>query len=120
MPREIQLALVANDAFYTQMLGERYDSTYSQSSDEFKAATTRNDLVALLKTVRQKASTCGPPTLRLTSYHLSGGMVDLTYGRQCANSGEVSEKFSWKIVNDRALLNGYSVDGPGLAQGKSR
>ncbi len=114
MPEEIRSALKANEMFYEQVSAEQYDAIYLGSSDELKAAEGRDSLETLLKRVRQKSRACGPAALSLTSYHLGGELVDLTYARRCGGTDEIRERFSWKIVNNRAVLKSYFANGSEL------
>lgn len=117
MDGEIRTALAANEAFYKQISAGQYDAIYITSSDELKASTSHDSLITLLKTVNLRSGSCEPATLSLTSYHLSGGIVDLAYVRRC-KSGDINERFSWKIVNNQAVLNSYLATGPGLPHEK--
>ena len=114
MPGDIQAALTANEELYKKSSGGLYDAIYYASTDEFKANVGRGNVTALLKRVNQASIGCGPATLVLTSYQLNGELIDLTYTRKCRASGDITEKFSWKIAHSRPMLNSYIVDGPGL------
>jgi hypothetical protein len=108
---DIRIALEANKTFYDQESAGEYDTISSFSSDDFKAATGKDNLMSLLKTVRKKSAGCSPPALVLTSHHLGEALVDLTYVRQCPDSTKIMERFSWRIANNRAVLNGYFASG---------
>jgi hypothetical protein len=114
MSGDIRKANEATAEFYQEMSAGQYDVIYSESSDNFKAAATREKSVDILRQVNQKTGACASATPVLTSYHIER-LVDLTYTRKCANIGEVTEKFSWRIVNGKARLESYCVTNPAFS-----
>ncbi len=106
----IRLAQHATAALYEQMSAQQYDAIYAEASSDFKKSISREEFTSFLNKLNQRAGVCGSPTPVLTSYHFGEPIVDLAYSRTCSKVGEIRDKFSWTIEDNRARLKGYFVE----------
>ena len=107
-----QKAMRSAESFYRKISARQYDSIFELASEQLRAPEKRGMLLGFLKQVVETAGACGAPSLTDTSYTTSttGVFVELSYTRRCAKR-EISDRFTWKITKDQALLDGYYVFG---------
>ena len=120
-PEEIKAAINTSKVFFDQLSARQYDAICMLATPELRAPDNRDRLVAVLKTVNEKAGSCSSPILLLTTAgrDKTGRFVDLRYKRTCA-IGEVQELLSWSTKSGKPLLRSYFASNPALAHERTQ
>ena len=89
------------------------DAIYDAAGDEFKKAGKKDDIVALLETVRSKLGVAheSKRTKWNVNYHTSGTFITLIYETRFQRD-KASEQFVFRVDGDDAKLIGYKIDSP--------
>jgi len=104
---------LATQAFHQQFNAGQFVEIYTGATQEFRAATSQTDWVALLDALRRRAGAfqSTKQTSWLVNSGTAGTTVTATYSTTFAQL-ITTERFSWRIQNGTAILLGYRVDAP--------
>jgi len=97
--------------FHESLNAGKFEDLYNQSSDDLKKAASKEDFVKLVTAVHKKLGNVveSKSTFYNINYHTSGTFVTIGYDTLFA-SGKGTEKFAYRIKDDRAILNGYWIN----------
>ena len=115
MSGDAKLAEQAVTKFHESLDAGQFDAIYEDSAKDLKDVATKGDFAALLEAVHQKlgATKSASETGFNMNYNTSGKFVTLTYSTIYAE-GEASERFVYRVHDDRALLVGYHINSNAL------
>ena len=98
------------ERFHRLLDEQSYDKLYSDTGDEFKAATKRDEFIAFVEAVHRKLGDVRESHKQGT--HRTGGtggtFVTLTYKTTFAE-GPAQESFRFRMKDGRAVLLSYNV-----------
>jgi len=114
---DIAKAEAAVDQFHKELNASEFDKIYDESSDGMKANASQEKLTKLLSAVHRKlgAFQSGKSTGWKVTAGTSGTIVTLGY-TTTYERGEANETFIFKVVADKALLQGYNVNSNDLIE----
>jgi hypothetical protein len=92
------------------MSAQQFDQIYTETSDEFKKATTAQEFVDLLSAVDRKLGSVKRTTKNAwnVNFHSSGTFVTLGFKTQFER-GAGDETFTYRLADGNALLVGYHI-----------
>ena len=102
----------AVEKFHQQLDGEKFNEIYDASSKEFKKATSREEMVALLEAIHRKLGNIRSANSQgwNVNYNTSGSSVILTYATEY-EGGKAEERFSFRLDGDeQPLLLSYNIN----------
>jgi hypothetical protein len=110
-----EVARQAVDRFHMRYDSAQFELVYAASDTALKAATSREEFLAFMTSVRRKL---GPvrgstPTGTNTMVGTNGTQITLAYRTEFAR-GTGTEQFVWRMRGDSAYLYGYNVNSTAL------
>jgi hypothetical protein len=101
----------AVENFHAQLNAEKYDEIYEQSSKEFQASDSKENIVKFLQAVHKKLGSVKNASSQ--GWHVNttpmGTVVTLSYETEFDNDKGV-ESFTFYMSGDDAKLAGYNVN----------
>ena len=96
--------------FRQLMTAQQYSQIYDESSDDFKNATPKRDLINLLSAVDRKLGAMKSTTRTTWNVYrsTSGSFVSLVFKTQFEN-GAGDEMFTYRLGNGMPVLAGYHI-----------
>jgi hypothetical protein len=115
MGRSKEIAERAVDVFHSQLDSERYSEMYAQADEDFKKASSHEDLEKLLRAVHQKLGKveAAHQTSWVVNVSSDGPFVTLTYNTDFVD-GKATEQFVWHVRDGRAALFNYNINSADL------
>jgi hypothetical protein len=110
-----QAAEQAVDNFHSQLNEERYQEIYDNADELFRNAQSETEITNIFRAIREKL---GPLTGKTQSgfgveMKPAGTFVTLVYSADFVK-GKATEKFTWRVVNEKAVLVRYDINSPSL------
>jgi hypothetical protein len=105
----------AMERFHRQLDNAEYEDIYGDATDEFRSAGTREQQIALFKTIHEKMGNSGKCSVK--GFHINastkGTFVNAVYTTVFA-AGSANEYFVWRMDTDQPRLWSYHMDSPSL------
>ena len=108
----MELADQGVSEFRSQVDSEQYHAIYIGADDKFRRGSNETDFVALMQAVHRKLGKVQQPNLQNSQvgwFVGEGSIVTLYYDTQFAE-GRASEKFIWRVKDNRPILVGYYIN----------
>jgi len=111
MSGDTKIAQAAVVKFHEMLDGEQFDAIYESAAQDLKNVTTKEKFVALLQAVHKKLGNTRASDVKgwNVNYNTSGSFATLTY-QTFYTDGEANEQFTFRLLDDKALLAGYHVE----------
>ena len=101
--------------FHEQLDGSEYEEIYSDATDEFRNASSRQQQIGFLKMVHDKMGNSGKRSIQ--GFHVTastkGSFVNVVYQTEFV-AGPVKEYFVWRMDQEHPRLWGYHIDSPDM------
>jgi hypothetical protein len=101
--------------FHQQLNQEQYDQIYSQAGDDFRKASSHDEVVALFSAIHRKLGNV--QSSDQTNFYLTaatwGTFVTLNYKTKFADS-TAAENFVFQVRGNNAVLVGYHINSTAL------
>jgi hypothetical protein len=113
MTKDKEAAARAVEKFHGQLNQEQYHDIYAQASEEFRKATSEEELTTFLSAVHRKlgALKSADQTGWHVNYTTFGTIVTLGYD-STFDEGKAAEQFIWRVSGDQAILIRYDINSP--------
>jgi uncharacterized protein DUF4019 len=114
--KDLHKAEQAVTEFHSQLDSENYHSIYSGAGDEFRKATSEDDLTTFLQAVHRKLGNVRQSQrggFRVNYDAGRGEVVSLQYNTQF-EGGSGSEEFYWQFKGGQPILLRYNVNSKAL------
>ena len=105
----------AVDVFHLRLDSEHYSEIYAQADEDFKKASSQEELEKLVRAVHQKLGKvlAANQVGYLVNVNSNGTYVTLTYDTAFVE-GKAMEQFVWRLRDHRAALYNYTVNSADL------
>jgi hypothetical protein len=114
--KDLHRAEEAVTDFHSQLDSEQYHSIYTAAADDFRKATTEDDLTALLQAVHRKLGNVRQSQRGAYKVNFDAGrgeVVSLEYTTQF-EGGSGTEDFFWQFSGGQPVLLRYNVNSNAL------
>jgi hypothetical protein len=103
------------EEFHSQLDSERYSDIYTQADEDFKKASSQEEVEKLMRAVHQKLGKVQAANQAgyLINVGSNGSIVTLTYETTFVG-GKATEQFLWRVRDDRAALLNYNINSTAL------